>query len=593
MTSGDNAVPGENLVNEPNPATGASRKVEEGFPTGAGAAYGAGAGAQPAVADASERLVVGEDEQRSTTGAGDRAAMQPVPPDAWRPFSYATPLSSVAKLWGFVVVALFAIFKGFLEGDSVYADVWDWLIHLGTVWIWRAVGILAAVGAVTAVCGAVIWHFTRFALVEDGIHLRRGVLIKRHLHMRWDRVQTVDVTQRFFARLIGQGSVLVASAGTETIELGLLRRADCEALRATIMHVSAQARAGETIRIPESVELDDTGERITYRLPTGRLVVTSLLSGSAVVGVLSVLFSLWLADAFSVTAIVPLLVILATALWNGLGNVARKWGCEVRLAPAGVQVRAGLGSRKARTLLPGRVHAVILSQPLLWRRFDWWRLQVVVARSALDVDTWRQGWTIPAGSRQDVLRMLWCFVPDLGVEDAERFLAESLDGAGASEHYMLAGRNARWFNPLGWQAEAIAVTTTAAVLRRGRWRRQVQVILHEHCQSLALVRGPFSRWLGLAGLRFCYVQVPGEMTQRHMDLADAQRLLWEENRRTIDRRKISDGESLEQWRMRVGVVDGEGAAQVNTGTGDAAGDRLGEPNSSLTPAVPRTNAQER
>ena len=62
-------------------------------------------------------------------------------------------------------------------------------------------------------------------------------------------------------------------------------------------------------------------------------------------------------------------------------RVAEEWGFEVAEAPDGLRIRSGLASRVAETIPYGRVQAVRMLEPLLWRRFGWCRLELHIAGS--------------------------------------------------------------------------------------------------------------------------------------------------------------------------------------------------------------------
>ena len=75
-------------------------------------------------------------------------------------------------------------------------------------------------------------------------------------------------------------------------------------------------------------------------------------------------------------AIGPVVLGVAATLWASFTRTA-SW--RVAVAADGLRLRHGLLESRAQTLPPGRVQGVRISQPLLWRRPDWWRLQVNVA----------------------------------------------------------------------------------------------------------------------------------------------------------------------------------------------------------------------
>uniref|UniRef100_UPI0028899761 PH domain-containing protein n=1 Tax=Trueperella bernardiae TaxID=59561 RepID=UPI0028899761 len=175
-----------------------------------------------------------------------RTLGESVPEGAWRKFHKVTPLANGGVLWVALAIFLYNILQSLLE-DGV-DELRDAASHITLMWILIAAGALVLLTIVVVVCSWVVWRFASFAVVDSGIHHRSGVLIKRHKHMRWDRVQSVEVEQKIFGRIFGFGSVKVESAGSdEGITLGLLTMADCAALRKEVLQGLANARAGRPI----------------------------------------------------------------------------------------------------------------------------------------------------------------------------------------------------------------------------------------------------------------------------------------------------------------------------------------------------------
>ncbi|MGO1592417.1 MAG: PH domain-containing protein [Ancrocorticia sp.] len=475
----------------------------------------------------------------------------------WHRFAKATMLGAALRLWAFVAVIVFAFGQQSLT-DRDADDVWDFLANLGIIWLWRVLGILAGLGILATIGAAISWHFKRFAITQEGIQFKSGVFIKKHLHLRWDRIQSVDVTQQFLARLLKMGTVKVESAGGgDGLELGLLSRDQCEGLRQAILVAENQARLGETVRIGDwsggglsAAAREDS----VYHLSPKRLLLSMVVSPSLLIGILSLAGTIALVVLESGTAALPLILVMAGALWNIVKAFSKKWDTSVFLAANGVRARAGLFSTTATTTPPGRVHAVEIYQPMWWRRFDWWILQVTVASSVLETEDDESAVILPVATREEALRMLWVLAPDLGVDEPDAFLRETLDGAGPSQLFVAAPRQSRFLDPFGWKRNAMTITRTAAVMRwGGLWRRSMKMVLHDHYQSLGLSAGPWEKRLGLANVKMRMVATTVGTEQTHLRLEDAQALLWEESRVGAQRRQVAEKESIEAWRARVGA----------------------------------------
>ena len=247
------------------------------------------------------------------------------------------------------------------------------------------------------------------------------------------------------------------------------------------------------------------------------------------------------------------------------------WGFRACATPAGIRLRYGLTDAVSVTLPPGRVHAVELSRNILWRSRDWWGVRVMLAgREGEGGDDVRSQASrlLPVGTRTDALRALWLVVPDLGVDCPDRLLASALDGRGSPTGTPEPGwtacapRRSRWLAPLGWRCQAVALTSTCVIIRRGRWRRRVTVVPYPRIQSLRLRQGPVARRLGLAGVLLNIVDATSLMgcLVRRMDQADAARTGEMVARRALERR---EQEHLDRWLER--------AAGTAPWTGEVAG----------------------
>lgn len=256
-----------------------------------------------------------------------------------------------------------------------------------------------------------------------------------------------------------------------------------------------------------------------------------------------------------VLVIVSGLVGYLSYAWNRLRS---GWGFRACATPAGIRLRYGLTDAVSVTLPPGRVHAVELSRNILWRSRDWWGVRVMLAgREGEGGDDVRSQASrlLPVGTRTDALRALWLVVPDLGVDCPDRLLASALDGRGSPTGTPEPGwtacapRRSRWLAPLGWRCQAVALTSTCVVIRRGRWRRRVTVVPYPRIQSLRLRQGPVARRLGLAGVLLNMVDATSLMgcLVRRMDQADAARTGEMVARRALARR---EQEHLDRWLER-------------------------------------------
>lgn len=182
---------------------------------------------------------------------------------------------------------------------------------------------------------------------------------------------------------------------------------------------------------------------------------------------------------------------------------------------------------------PGRVQAIRLTQPLLWRRQDWWRVTVNVAGSSLLADA-ASGQTsdilLTVGTRAEALAVLRLALPSITQGSQVKLLA-GLTGTGIGPGFVVAPDSARWLDPLGWRRHGVWVGEELLLLRGGRLIRKLDIVPHARIQSLGVEQGPLQRRLGLA--TFVAHSTPGPVTPQveHLRMADAAILLTEQSAR--------------------------------------------------------------
>ena len=107
-------------------------------------------------------------------------------------------------------------------------------------------------------------------------------------------------------------------------------------------------------------------------LPLGRVIGSTLLGGSTIwaivlVAIIAVGVStgqLWILFCF-----VPAAIGLVSYLWT---RITKSLRYSIAATPDGVRVGYGLLSTGNQTLPPGRIHAIEVTQWILWRPFGWW-----------------------------------------------------------------------------------------------------------------------------------------------------------------------------------------------------------------------------
>src|SRR4029453_75614 len=155
-------------------------------------------------------------------------------------------------------------------------------------------------------------------------------------------------------------------------------------------------------------------------------------------------------------------------------------------SPDGLRLRHGLLEHRSQTVPPGRVQAIRLVQPLLWRTRGWGRVDVNIAGySGGRVGEGGAAVTsvlLPVAPRRLALDVISRLLP--GVE-------------GDSIPFAVGPPRVIWVRPITGRRSGYGVTDTVFVAKRGVLRREIDIIAHGKTQSVRLTQGPLQRKLRL------------------------------------------------------------------------------------------------
>ena len=565
------------------------------------------------------RLEAARQARTEAPGESGPAASRDLPlPEnvTWHRVSLVTPL---LEGWKIVTgVLAFVTVQNLDELVRAYRFISEHGFTLGGGIGYYLLGLIAFI-ALWVGLGLLSWWRRAYAVDADGVYLRSGILSRKLRTARLPRIQSVDVVHPLLGRIFGLGQLTVEVAGgrDSRVVIGFLTTRELQTLRDRILDLAAGQidlpdPAVEGGAVGAGAEGRDTGgiddaasavraeglapegaagsqaapeQRSTplrashfqeYPLYSveGSVLFGSLLRSSSVyvlglavigmlsVGILIILDSMTGGEALTViSSYITIVIGTATIVWSQFNSA---WNFQAAATPSGIRMRYGLTSDTSRTLPPGRVHGVGIAQPILWRGKDWWKVDVTVAgredRSQDGQNRQFGNLLLPVGVRDTALRALWLVVPDLGVPDPDRLLAQALTGrdddgvgdlqapAGSAERgFVRLSRRGRFFRPLTWRRAAIALTDTCVIIRHGRWRRRVAVFPYERIQSLRVRQGPLARRRSLASLRLDMVaqEVPASIT--NLDAADAKALAARISQRALHRARA---EQLDRWLAR-------------------------------------------
>lgn len=410
-------------------------------------------------------------------------------------------------------------------GDFETGDPLDFIFERGL--------ILAALGAVIVVVIVLVgvfylsWRFHTFRITGDDVEVRSGVLFRTQRRAPLDRVQGVNLTRPMIARLMGMAKLEVVGAGTDgNVKLEYLSTANAEAVRADILRLAsgrrlAEARqaaatagggrvsaaastvaAGLTEMIDGAEDPADEPESVV-KIPVGRLIASHLLDGS-------LLFLIVLVAAIVVASILgtPWLLLTAIPALLGFGaywvrTITRSLRYSIAPTSSGVRITFGLFTTVTETLPPGRIHALEISQPILWRPAGWWAITVnrLSGRGLEAAGTDQFATVLPVGNRTDVERVLQLLLPHLPREEWPLVFQHGVLGPEEGDPYVTTPRRAGWLRPTSWRRNGAFLTPDVLFVRRGFVWRKLALFPLARMQSLAIAQGPVDRAVGVANLQ--------------------------------------------------------------------------------------------
>jgi putative membrane protein len=393
------------------------------------------------------------------------------------------------------------------------------LLIIGLTGASRLYLLVVVAGSVFGLLAEVVrWRVTSWRFEGETLDIDTGLLRRDVRRLPVGQIQAVDVVRPLLARMFGLAELRIrlAGAGRSSGRLAFLLESDALALRARLL----AAHHGLPVATAEPAE------RPLVRVGTGRILASIVLNG-------------WVAVLFALLLGLVGLVELAGAAGAGVAGaggglgagagagagsvllsvgalawrrVNHEYGFTVADAPDGLRLRAGLLETTAETIPSGRVQALRLIEPLLWRPFGWCRLEADLAGSAAGS---RRSLTprsisramLPVGSKRDA----WMLVHHLFGDRQPAINRPPMRALGKtplSFHFLAAGYH-----------DSLAVACT------GRLRRVTSLVPLDKVQSIRWVQGPVQRRLRLASIHLDSAGRAAHTTFRDRDREEADAML--------------------------------------------------------------------
>ncbi|MFL5941804.1 MAG: PH domain-containing protein [Gaiellaceae bacterium] len=374
--------------------------------------------------------------------------------------------------------------------------------------------------AVLVATGFVSWLVTRWRIEGDDLHLETGLLRRQSVRFPLSQVQAIDVVRPGLARMfrVAELRLRMAGASGATARLAYLPEREVEPLRDRLLALARGARGDQPAAADEADEpREPVPETLLAQVDTRQLVVSILISDAGVFAEL-VLLGIVIAALVSphtAGAIVSggfvWIVGAFTVVWRRFNQLYRQ---RVLEGPDGLHLRGGLVALTAEVIRPGRVQAVRMVEPFVWRMVGWCRVDVDLAgrqrgKGESEAERGQMRILLPVGSRALGLELVDRLVPDRPPELSP------------------APRRVFWKSPLRYRKLAWGRTDTCVATTSGRLRKISCWVPLEKVQSLRRVQGPVQRRLRLASVHVDTAGSAVHATLRDRDATEAAQALEE------------------------------------------------------------------
>ncbi|GAA4840218.1 PH domain-containing protein [Garicola koreensis] len=497
------------------------------------------------------------------------------------------PLSPLVRGW-LTIVAIPVAFFGY--NWQMWQDLWEVYqsgelienLQQNPLPYLIGAGAFLLLAVVIFVGFTLSWWFTRYKITDEHVMVKSGIFVRQHRQARIDRMQAVDLRQPLLARFtkLAELKFEVAEGDGTAATLAFLRKSEAEQLRGEIMDRAAgrvprtgaesaePAGPADESHDPGSHDLDsddpESGghtnaapqqgvqDRQIVRVPLGRLI-GSVLAGVGTVVLLIIGFILLLVvggialgfamfgdttlrEAFGEINLPLFIPLIIGAFVTYYGQLSSGFRFTATMTEMGLRLKYGLLETTNQTVPPGRVQAIQIQQPLMWRPFGWHKIVVTVAGYGLTDRTT----LLPVGTRDEVMRMAAEMFPDLKIDNPEQMFVEGLFGTGTEHGFTQVPPRAKIFDPVVRRRRGFFTTPSALMIRDGRLARSLTMVPHERIQSASLQQGPWARARDVATM---LIHIPsGPITARvhNQDLEQARELFEQESSYAAVARRMSD-----------------------------------------------------
>lgn len=409
------------------------------------------------------------------------------------------------------------------------------------------------------------WRVHKFRITGDAVEVQQGIFVKKHRRAPLARIQGINIQKPWFARLFGACKFEIQQAGNDSnVDLNYLSSAVADALRYEILNRASGRSVADSQRLAAErqgashgvvneflhpdAEISNVAPNSLVRIPVGRIIASSVLDGWIVWAVLYLAGTLVVTFVFQQWWVLFSMLPAAIAFFAaGMRSLGAKLRYSIAATPDGIRLAYGLASTTTEILPPGRIFAVQVKQPLLWRPFGWWQVTYTRAGKVSSDGSGSSGqsqqmanFLLPVGDLRDVRTVINLVLPELAQTP---LIDQGLFGQ-APDAFVVSPPRARIFRWFSVRRNGFHVHPAAFLLRHGRIWRSLQLVPGARVQSVAMQQGPIYGAARLARVQF---HVPGSVLSPSIGALDQRdaATLFEHAMRTV---KVAiDTDASESW----------------------------------------------
>ncbi|MFP3713313.1 PH domain-containing protein [Puerhibacterium sp. TATVAM-FAB25] len=180
------------------------------------------------------------------------------------------PVTPFVRGWSVILVAVAFVGHQTLDQLEAVGGAAAAVGQVSGLW-WKAT--LAGLVLLALIFGlaALAWRMTAYAVDDDAVHLRKGVVFRQQRHARLDRLQAIDIRQPLLARLGGLAELTLEVAGGSGsgVAIGFLREQDARRLRADLLARAAGVKARRGAPAPAAAPVADAAAAAPVAAPDG------------------------------------------------------------------------------------------------------------------------------------------------------------------------------------------------------------------------------------------------------------------------------------------------------------------------------------